>query len=42
MKIEKKVLPKSIIELILEADVKEVASNRSKVFADLRKNGNVK
>jgi len=42
MKIERKSLPKSIIELVIEADTKEVAKQRTKVFAHLRENGNVK
>jgi len=42
MKIERNTLPKSIIELIIEADTKEVVKQRTKVFSYLRENGNVK
>lgn len=42
MKVEKKLLPKSIVELIIESDTKEVAKHRSKVFSYLREKGDVK
>ena len=42
MKIERNALPESIVELIIEADAKEVAKQRTKVFSYLRENGNVK
>ncbi len=42
MKIEKKNLPKSIVEYIIEADAKEVAKQRKRVFEYLRKNGDIK
>lgn len=42
MKIEKKILPKSIVELIVEESVEEVAKNRKKALAYLEKNSNIK
>lgn len=42
MKIEKKLLPKSIIELIVEETVEEVAKNRKKALEYLEKNANIK
>jgi FKBP-type peptidyl-prolyl cis-trans isomerase (trigger factor) len=42
MKIERKDLENSIVELIVEDDVKNVAKNRKKVLANLRKNADIK
>ncbi len=42
MKIERKDLANSIVELIIEADVKEVAKYRKKVLEYLRKNADIK
>lgn len=36
MKVEKNILPNSVVELIVEADPKEVAKQRKKVFDELR------
>ena len=42
MKIERKDLDNSIVELIVEDDVKNVAKNRKKVLANLRENAEIK
>jgi DNA recombination-dependent growth factor C len=42
MKIEKKILPKSIIELIVEESVEEVAKSRKKALTYLESNTNIK
>lgn len=42
MKIERKNLPWSIVELVVESGVEEVAKQKKKVFSHLRKNANIK
>jgi len=42
MKIEKKILPNSLIEFVVEESAENVAKQRGKVFEDLRKNANIK
>ena len=42
MKIEKNLLPKSIVELIVEMDTKEVAKHRNKAIAYMEKNADIK
>lgn len=42
MKVEKKMLPKSIVELTIEESKENVAKFRSKVLADLKKNTDIK
>lgn len=42
MKIERKDLDNSVVELIVEDDVKNIAKNRKKVLEDLRKNADIK
>lgn len=42
MKVEKKILPKSIVELTIEQETEAVAKFRSKVMDDLRKNASIK
>jgi FKBP-type peptidyl-prolyl cis-trans isomerase (trigger factor) len=42
MKIERKDLENSIVELIVEADTKEVAKYRKKVIDYLQKNADIK
>jgi hypothetical protein len=42
MKVTRKDLPKSTVELIIEADTSEVAKQRKKVFSTLREKGDVK
>ncbi len=42
MKIEKKILPKSIVELTVEESAEEVAKSRKKAMAHLEKNADIK
>jgi FKBP-type peptidyl-prolyl cis-trans isomerase (trigger factor) len=42
MKIEKNLLPKSIVELIIEEDAKNIAKYRGTAISHLEKNANVK
>jgi len=42
MKIEKKILPKSIVELVVEESVEEVAKSRKKALSYIEKNADVK
>jgi len=42
MKIEKKILPKSIVELVVEETVEEVAKSRKKAISYIEKNADVK
>jgi len=42
MKVEKKILPKSIVELEIQQEKEAVAKFKSKVLSDLRKNANIK
>lgn len=42
MKVEKKMLPKSIVELIIEESKENVAKFQSKVLSDLKKNADIK
>jgi len=42
MKVEKKILPASIVELIVEMDTKEVAKHRNKALNYLEKNADIK
>jgi len=42
MKIEKNLLPKSIVELIIEEDTKNVAKHRQKAIAHIEKNADIK
>jgi FKBP-type peptidyl-prolyl cis-trans isomerase (trigger factor) len=42
MKVEKKLLPASIVELIVEMDVKEVSKHREKALKHLEKNAEIK
>lgn len=42
MKVEKNMLPESIVEFIIEESVENVAKQRNKAFEYLRKNANIK
>jgi FKBP-type peptidyl-prolyl cis-trans isomerase (trigger factor) len=42
MKIEKNLLPKSIVELIVEESVEEVAKSRKKALSYMEKNADIK
>jgi phosphoribosyl-dephospho-CoA transferase len=42
MKIEKKILAKSIVELIIEEDAKNIARERKHVLDHLRENADIK
>ena len=42
MKVDKKILPKSIVELTIEDSKENVAKFRSKVITDLKKNADIK
>lgn len=42
MKIEKKILPKSIVELVVEESVEEVAKSRKKALSYIEKNADIK
>lgn len=42
MKIEKKLLPKSIVELVVEMDTKEVAKHRNKAISYMEQNADIK
>lgn len=42
MKVEKKILPKSVVELTIEDSKENVAKFRSKVITDLKKNADIK